>query len=79
VLLVLSWFISSFQVPPRIILEWDVDEIVKRVSLKTTLENETPIAEQTLSQAFETAKEQLIKSFISWTMVKHAETQIGNQ
>jgi hypothetical protein len=48
-----------------IILEWDVDEIVKRVSLKTAFENETPIAEQTLSQAFETAKVQLIKSFIS--------------
>jgi len=49
----------------RILLEWDVDEIVKRVSLKSALENETPIAEQTISQAFESAKESLIKSFIS--------------
>jgi len=48
-----------------IILEWDVDEIVKRVSLKSSIENETPITEQTISQAFESAKEQLIKSFIS--------------
>jgi hypothetical protein len=46
-------------------LELDVDEIVKRVSLKTAIENETPITEQTISQAFESAKEQLIKSFIS--------------
>jgi len=48
-----------------IILEWDVDEIVKRVSLKTAIESETPISEQTISQAFEGVKEQLIKSFIS--------------
>jgi len=48
-----------------IILEWDVDEIVKRVSLKSAIEAEGPITEQTIAQAFESAKEQLIKSFIS--------------
>lgn len=48
-----------------IILETDVDEIVKRVSLKSAQNSDTPIGEQTISQAFDTAKEQLIKSFLS--------------
>jgi len=46
-----------------ILLETDPSEIQKRVSLKGA-EEDVPLTEQTLSQAWETAKEQLTKSFL---------------
>jgi len=47
-----------------IFLESDPNEIQKRVSLKGA-EEETPLTEQTLSEAWKTAKEQITKSFLS--------------
>jgi len=47
-----------------IVLETEVDEIVQRVSLKSAQE-ETPLTEQTISQAVDSVKDTLIKSFLS--------------
>jgi len=47
-----------------ILLETEVDEIFQRVSLKAA-QDETPITEQTISQAVDSVKESLIKSFLS--------------
>jgi len=47
-----------------IVFETDVDEIFKRVSLKQA-QDDTPITEQTISQAVDSVKETLIKSFLS--------------
>lgn len=55
--------ISFYIVATRIILENDANSIVQRASLKG-LEIELPLAEQTLSQAFHSAKEQLTRSLL---------------
>jgi len=47
-----------------IVLETEVDEIVQRVSLKAA-QDETPLTEQTISQAVDSVKDTLIKSFLS--------------
>jgi hypothetical protein len=47
-----------------ILLESDSQLIAQRASLKQAGDSELPIAEQTLSQALQTAKKQFAKNFI---------------
>jgi len=47
-----------------ILFETEVDEIVQRVSLKAA-QDDTPITEKTISDAVDSVKETLIKSFLS--------------